>query len=189
MVLYLIRHGKTRGNLEKRYIGVTDEPLCSQGRIELEEQRQKFSVQKLYVSPLLRCRQTAEILFPGMEQEIVEDFRECDFGAFENKNYLELAADPDYQRWIDSQGTLPFPDGEDREGFSGRCVSAFYQTIETCRRAKTESVGMVIHGGTIMSIMEQVGIPRGSYYDFQVENGRGFSLRSCEGGFTYDRIC
>ena len=189
MIFYLLRHGKTRGNLEKRYIGVTDEPLCVQGRAELEEQKNRFRVQRLFVSPLLRCRETADILFPGMKQEIVEDFRECDFGLFENKNYLELSGEPEYQRWIDSQGTLPFPDGESREEFSERCVSAFYRMEEKCLREQTGSAAMVVHGGTIMSIMERVGIPAGSYYDFQVKNGRGFCLRSCKGGYTYDRIC
>ena len=32
MKLQFIRHGKTQGNLEKRYIGSTDEPLCAKGR-------------------------------------------------------------------------------------------------------------------------------------------------------------
>lgn len=189
MVFYLIRHGKTRGNLERRYIGVTDEPLCDQGISELKDSKSKFPIQKLFVSPMLRCRETADILFPGMEQEIVEDFRECDFGLFENKNYLELAREPEYQRWVDSQGMLPFPGGECRENFSKRCVSAFYQMEDKCLREQTVSAAMVVHGGTIMSIMEQVGIPSGSYYDFQVENGRGFCLKSCKGGYTYDRIC
>ena len=31
MDVYLIRHGKTKGNLEGRYIGTTDEPLCEEG--------------------------------------------------------------------------------------------------------------------------------------------------------------
>ena len=31
----LIRHGKTAGNLEKRYIGITDEVLCKEGREEI----------------------------------------------------------------------------------------------------------------------------------------------------------
>ena len=62
MTVYLIRHGQTQGNLERRYIGSTDQPLCPQGREALEG-REMPSVDGLYVSPLLRCRQTAAILF------------------------------------------------------------------------------------------------------------------------------
>ena len=32
MTVYLIRHGQTQGNLERRYIGSTDQPLCPRGR-------------------------------------------------------------------------------------------------------------------------------------------------------------
>ena len=35
MDVYLIRHGKTKGNLEGRYIGTTDEPLCEEGKQSL----------------------------------------------------------------------------------------------------------------------------------------------------------
>lgn len=34
----------------------------------------------------------------------------------------------------------------------------------------------VIHGGTIMAIMERFAKPAGSYYDYQAQNGRGFIL-------------
>ena len=37
MTIYLIRHGKTLGNLERRYMGVTDQPLCPQGRAALAD--------------------------------------------------------------------------------------------------------------------------------------------------------
>lgn len=35
MTVYLIRHSQTQGNLERRYIGSTDQPLCPQGREEI----------------------------------------------------------------------------------------------------------------------------------------------------------
>lgn len=41
------------------------------------------------VSPMKRCRESAELLFPGKKQEVCEHLRECDFGQFENRNYEE----------------------------------------------------------------------------------------------------
>ena len=89
---YLIRHSMTKGNLEKRYIGSrTDEPLCREGIALLEG----FSypageqVERVIVSPMRRCVQTAQILFPGKELVLEPGLMECDFGAFENKNYKE----------------------------------------------------------------------------------------------------
>lgn len=60
--LWLIRHGKTEGNKLARYIGTTDEPLCQEG-IEFLKKMDYPKVQEIYVSPLRRCVQTAEILF------------------------------------------------------------------------------------------------------------------------------
>ena len=59
--IWLIRHGMTEGNRYQRYIGVTDEPLCEEGR----ELLGKFTYPKpqaVFVSPLKRCLETATIL-------------------------------------------------------------------------------------------------------------------------------
>lgn len=54
-----------------------------------------------------------------------------DFGAFEGHNYQELSGDPAYQRWIDSGGTLPFPEGESREEFIRRNVAGYEKCYAT----------------------------------------------------------
>ena len=169
----LIRHGQTQGNIEHRYIGArTDEPLCTRGMEKLKL-RAYPHVQRVFSSPMLRCRQTAEILYPHIKPEIIEDFRECDFGAFENKSYQELDGRADYQVWIDSNGELPFPGGESRAEFAARCADAFE---ELTKRGMGEDCALIVHGGTIMAIMERYALPKGSYYDFQVKNGEGYTL-------------
>ena len=104
-------------------------------------------------------------------QTIIGDFRECDFGDFENKNYAELNGRADYQAWIDSGGELPFPHGESRAQFAARCVTAFEQI-----RQQDEDCAVVAHGGTLMAIMEKFAVPEGGYFDFQVGNGEGFVM-------------
>ena len=81
--LYLIRHGQTPGNKLQRYIGTTDEPLSTEGKEFLEKLTYPMP-EALYVSPLCRCVETAEILFPGKSFPIIEELSECDFGEFEN---------------------------------------------------------------------------------------------------------
>ena len=132
--LYLIRHGKTYGNTLGRYIGTTDEELCEEGREALKRLKagRDFAAARpdvVYASPLKRCVQTAEILFPEIPVKLVPDLRECDFGAFENKNYQELSGNAAYQAWIDSGGTLPFPGGESREAFQERCIQSGVKTV------------------------------------------------------------
>lgn len=200
--LILIRHGKTAGNLLGRYIGSrTDEPLCDEGREGLAG-KQLPEVERLYVSPMKRCVETAEILWPGFDRkkmQKVTDLRECDFGDFENKNYKELSGNGDYQAWIDSNGTLPFPNGESMDAFKSRCLEAFARIVEEVSGAEQEWIasgktgifraGIVVHGGTIMAILEQYGYPKATYFDYQVKNGCGYRLTPVEGTRLWNCLC
>lgn len=175
MKIYLIRHGKTPGNTQGRYIGTTDEPILAE---EEKRLRERFypQVETVFVSPLLRCRQTAAAIFPGQPVRIVEDLAECDFGMFENKNWQELTDNPLYQAWIDSNGTLPFPEGEDSREFRNRCCRGFERAVSECFREKIETAAIVVHGGTIMSILERYAVPQRDFYDWHTGNGEGYEL-------------
>lgn len=179
----LLRHGQTQGNLEKRYIGKTDEPLLMEDmeRIQKVSSLQKrlkqenlVRPQKLFVSPMLRCRQTAELLFPGQEQVVIDKLREMDFGRFEAKNYMELSADPAYQAWIDSGGRLPFPEGEDRECFIRRTMDGFLQMIEQAWQENCGQIAAVVHGGSIMAILSS--LLQDDYFAYQVPNLAGYAF-------------
>ena len=98
--------------------------------------------------------------------------RECDFGMFEGKNYKELSGNEQYQRWIDSNATIPFPQGEDVADFKKRSVKGWYDMIKQCRLLNYSDIACVIHGGTIMSVMSE--IYGGGYYDYHCGNGDGY---------------
>lgn len=173
--LWLIRHGMTEGNRHQRYIGVTDEPLCEEGR----ELLGKFTYPKpqaVFVSPLKRCLETAAILFGDPKVRIIDQLAECDFGEFENKNYQELDGNEHYQSWIDSGGLLPFPGGESREEFKRRNVTGFQKAVNGCLRNGISLAALVVHGGTIMNVMEEYADEDRSFYDWHVQNGKGYEV-------------
>ncbi|MBP5580722.1 MAG: histidine phosphatase family protein [Ruminococcus sp.] len=174
MKILFIRHGLTAGNLEKRYIGSTDEPLCDEGVSQLRTLN-IISCDTVICSPMKRCIQTAEILFPNSEYQISDGLRECDFGDFEGRNYMELSDNADYQKWIDSGGTLPFPNGEAPADFRRRCAEAFETAVKA--NAGADSIAFVVHGGTIMSILERYAVPHRDYFDFHCENAHGYVCR------------
>ena len=172
--LLLIRHGETEGNKLKRYIGKrTDEPLCPEEESRLE-QLDYPAVQAVYASPMLRCTQTARILFPGKKLNIIDELAECDFGEFENKNYKELSGDPRYQAWIDSNGILAFPGGESKDECATRNLEGFQRAVSACIREEITEAALVVHGGTIMNIMEQYALPKKEFYEWHVGNGCGY---------------
>lgn len=110
--IFFIRHGATEGNLRRRYIGRTDEPLCEAGIAQVKAlQKRGLSVDRLFVSPMLRTRQTADILFPKMHYTVVDGLIETDFGRFEGKSADKLSGDPAYQAWVDAMCLTPHPRG------------------------------------------------------------------------------
>ena len=176
--LFLVRHSITYGNTLGRYIGKrTDEPLTKDG-IALLKRRYYPQVQTVFTSPLKRCVQTAALCYPDTPVHTLEELAECDFGEFENKNYKELSGNDKYQEWIDSNGTLPFPGGESREAFMERCQRGFSRCVEYCLREGLHSGALVVHGGTIMSILDAYAVPHQGYYDWQVGNGGGYQVRT-----------
>lgn len=174
MKVTFIRHGATQGNLEKRYIGITNESLCLQG-INALKQKKKFNKypnpEKIVVSPMIRCMETAKIIYPSQELFCCNLLKECDFGEFENKNYIELSENRYYQKWVDSNGALPFPNGESIEGFKIRCLKGFHECLQNF---KGFHIVFIVHGGTIMAILEKYAVPPKGYYDWSVANGCGF---------------
>ena len=173
MRIIFIRHGKTQGNIDKKYIGKTDECLCSQGIDELSTKNYP-EVETVICSPMKRCLQTAELIYPTHKPLIFNDLRECDFGLFEGKNYNELCEDPEYIKWLESNGTLPFPEGESNEAFVYRSLSAFNESVCQLQASKCESAAYVVHGGTIMAVLSNAALPKKSFYDYMVKNGCGY---------------
>lgn len=176
MELIWIRHGMTKGNMEKRYIGGrTDEGLCEEGRQRLLEQSMSGfypRADRVYVSPMRRCMETAQILYPDAEKRIIPGFRECDFGLFENKNYEELSRLSVYQKWIDGKGKARFPEGEDPGEFSRRSVRALAEVVMNEKLPKRTA--FVVHGGTIMAVFSELDEKRRDFYDYHVDNGQGY---------------
>lgn len=176
MRIILIRHGMTEGNREKRYIGLTDEPLSTEGRKQImafAEEGRYPKADAVYVSPLRRCIETVELIYPDKEYICCDDLKECNFGEFENKNYMDLAENEDYKKWIDSGGKLKFPSGEEPESFKKRCQDAFLSIMEECI-GKNGDIALAVHGGTIMAILEEFGTPKKDFYDWQLKNGEGY---------------
>lgn len=136
-VLHLIRHAPTAGNKEKRYIGWTDEPVLPfKGASDP-------SVREVWGSDLLRCRQTAELLFPNAVYHADADWRECNFGNWEGKTYEQLQNCQAYRDWIDDPENTAPPEGESLRQLAIR--------VERAVRALPEGneFTVVTHGGPV----------------------------------------
>lgn len=184
-LIHLIRHGLTAGNLEGRYIGSTDLPLCEEGERQLKELRKHHpypEAEVCYSSPMQRCLQTAGLLYPDLTPQVITDFRETDFGAWENKTAKELAAeDPSFVEWMEGGKAVTPPGGENGGWFMQRTCAAFEDLVDGMLRTDTHTAVAILHGGSIMSIMAAYALPRAKFYDWLTQPGCGYSLRITPG--------
>lgn len=178
-IIHLIRHGTTEGNKNGQYIGVTDIPISTNGIKELEQLREAGvypEVDVCYASPLLRCRQSLEVIYPGANPILVEDLRECDFGIFEGRSAQELAGDADYKAWTAGKIDAP-PGGESTAAFTQRVCAGFGQMVRHMMENGITQAAAVVHGGVIMSILSTCALPQLPFFQWMSGNGRGYSVR------------
>ena len=174
MRVWLLRHGETDYNAQQKYLGRTDLPLSERGRKALA--RAELAPEVVYVSPLRRTAETAEILFPRARQIAVPGLQEMDFGLFEGKSWKEMERLPAYRAWVDGGCVDAPPGGESRAQFCHRICAAVQDLLDGAAAAGAERLVIVAHGGTQMAALEGFALPRRAYFDWRAPCGGGFLL-------------
>ena len=178
--IHLIRHGITDGNLDGRYIGSTDLPLCVEGISALRELSEKYDYPgagAFISSPMQRCKQTMEILYPDAKYIEIEELRECDFGEFEGKTAQELAQSEDFAEWMKADADFAPYGGESGAHFSQRVFSTFEAIVTGLMKLGTTSCVIVTHGGIISMLLSRYGLPQADASQWACEPGCGYSVR------------
>lgn len=178
--ILLIRHGKTDANDRGQYIGTTDFPLNDRGRSELYDRLDRYvypKVQCVYSSPMQRCTETAEILFPDRELKIAEDFRELHFGKFEGKTAEELLNDPDYRTWIKGGMDARPPEGESVAELCIRTFQGLHKILLEMMAEDMQTVSLVTHAGVIANALACFGLPKLDPKQIQIAPGEGFEIQ------------
>ena len=171
MEIIFVRHGSTESNAVQKYLGRSDEPLCETGIAQAKARHDAGlpPVDRVFVSPMLRCRQTAEIVFPSQAATVIDDFIEIDFGRFEGRTHDELMAkDRAYRAWLASGGSGEIPGGETRAQLTERSNGAFAQMLTLC--GGCSRVAAVVHSGTIMGVVSSFMLPQRKFYDCYIGN-------------------
>ena len=176
--IHLIRHGLTEGNLKQQYIGSTDLPLAVAGVNELKRLREETDyprVDLIYSSPMLRCRQSAAILYPNREIHIIDKMREIDFGEFEGKTANELEILPSYTDWAAGRINAA-PGGEDNTEFAKRLCVGLNEIVRDMMQKGAEHAAVIMHGGAIMMLLASCAVPRKSMVEWTCPAGSGYSI-------------
>ncbi len=170
----IMRHGTSTYNEQRRYAGWTDVPLSEKGRLEARAAGVCPQVKKVYVSPLLRARQTAQICFPNAEQVPVDGLQEMNFGDFEGRTAAEMENDAAYRSWVEGMCTAPCPNGEGQDQMIARMERAVSKVVHMAQAAGERRAIIVAHGGTIMAALTGISGDGSDYFGWQVGNCEGY---------------
>lgn len=191
--IYLIRHGQTNWNKERRFQGIKDINLNETGRkqaTQLEEALTHIDFDRVVSSDLSRARETAEILARGRNLEVETDvlLREIHFGDWEGLNFATIEArfPVEARMWLDDPGSLTVPGGESFEAMAQRVWERFLFWTE---REDYRKMAIVSHGGTTAAMICKIlGEPIASMWQYvQANTAVNVVLRKGFGNYEVHR--
>lgn len=163
MKIYFVRHGETFWNKEKKIQGQSDIPLDEYG-IELAyvtaDAMKDISFDIVYSSPLLRAKETADILVKDRNLEVYTDSRlvEMSFGEGEGESLPEIHTHPEMKlyNFIHNPGEyIPPIGGETFEELYIRCKS-FIDDVILPEEDKYDTMLIVGHGALIRGFIHNI---------------------------------
>lgn len=153
----LLRHGALVGGL--RYRGSIEADLTAEGRAAMDAVWGLIGeqVDAIVSSPLGRCRKPAEqwAAHSDIPCEVVDDFREMHYGAWEGLSAEEIEQDfPGMlARWRENPVGMQIPGAETVEAFAARVVQAWEKMLRAHTGHRLLLVG---HSGTQRIILAHV---------------------------------
>jgi len=163
--LTLIRHLPTLANVERRYIGWSDESIH-----QTVVKQDTASPKTIYGSDLKRCQQTAALFYPQATYQGSPTFREMSFGDWELKTYEDLKEDVIYQEWLSNPDLVSPPNGEFLHQMAARVL--FGLKSIPCNQPI-----VVTHGGPIRYVLHKFAPDERNFWLWNVKHGDKWTLR------------
>lgn len=164
MRLYIVRHGETKWNREKRLQGSTDVELNDKG-IALAKSTgkalEKVPFHRAFASPLKRAVVTAELILREREIELVLDERlkEISFGSWEGRCIdparNEIPGHGFEKFFRDPEHYVPDAQGETIPDFCKR-TGSFLQDLLKENPESEENILIVVHGAVTRALMQNL---------------------------------
>ncbi len=160
--IYLVRHGETEWNRDRRFQGQLDVPLSMVGREQAEAvahwlARQPVHFTAIYTSDLKRASQTAQAIGDrlGITPQPVTALREIHVGEWQGLSVDEVEAGYPGQinEWADKIDSFTLPGGENIPQVQER-VFAFYRKV--AQEHEGEAIILVSHGAALAALIAAI---------------------------------
>jgi len=189
MDLYLVRHGETESNIERRYQGWSESPLSPAGIRQAEKAAHflgRHNLSGLYCSDLARAFHTARVIgnSSGLKPEVTPLLREINFGRWEGMTYDEIEQQygDQIRNWLDDPFNRSAPGGETLDQVCAR-MKSFLEHLEH-QANDGQSIAAVSHGGSIRALLFNVlGMDTAGFWDLKVANASISLIRKENGRF------
>jgi broad specificity phosphatase PhoE len=174
-VILLARHGETTENKERRFQGQKDVPLNDTGREQARALAEAVAGERivaLWSSPLVRARETAEIVGAaiGIEPHLDDRLMEVDVGQWQDRLKDDIARDEPEQWAAFGRGgeDWRFPGGESLAEQQGRVIAAL---VDITQRRELPAL-VVCHRGVIRCALAHThNLGLATYHQWTVPNG------------------
>ena len=191
MNIYLIRHAQTEHNKKGRvFSGKSDISISEEGERQAEKCRNFPFISKteaVYISPLKRTKETADIIFPkNIPRYVIPEFAEMDFGEYEGKVLEENTKDEIFLKWLHNPEGLVFPGGDSLREHAEEAVSALKKIV---RESDAENIAIVSHRTTIRLIVTLLMKKElSSFREQDCDNCAMIKIRYENNGFFVDEM-
>lgn len=163
MEIYIVRHGQTKWNKEKRLQGSVDIELNENGKelaVITGKNLMDTHIDVIYSSPLKRAHETAKLIRGERNIDIITDdrLRELNFGSMEGESYEKLYQEQTHGfKYFFTEPQLYYPpeDGETLEHLVAR-ASGFMRDVIEPLADRYERIMIVAHGAMNKALMTHV---------------------------------
>ncbi|MDY4069646.1 MAG: histidine phosphatase family protein [Lachnospiraceae bacterium] len=184
-----VRHGETKSNILGNCCGRINLLLSDQGRDQLKELRRNHAypeVERVFSSPAIRCRETAQVIYPDLEPELVYNLWEFDFGNMDDRPIAEVRDFVGADRWAQKENDCMFPGGESLLEASLRIRAGMTRVIQRCIEDDLSRVAVFTHGEILYALVRACMVtdepaesfilcPNGMGYEAEVDKKGWFS--------------
>lgn len=177
-ICYLMRHGQTVCNQEKRFYGSLESPLtdkgCSQAK-RMAQLLEAHEVEHVYVSQLSRSQETARLVFPNRSFTVLPGLNEKDFGLWEGKtaDEIEQAFPEEWKQWLEAPLCYTPPEAEPFSQFKERVQACMQSILAT----PAQSLAIVAHLGVLRVIYQTFVDSSKDFWDIDIPQGQVLSMR------------
>jgi broad specificity phosphatase PhoE len=175
-MVFLVRHGVTAWHRDRKVLGHRDIPLDAAGTAQSEAVADALAgikIADVIASPLVRAVQTAEVIGRRFGIQVARDPRFIDFrvGKWEGMTYDDIAASPDYQKFLADPMSERIPGGgESMADIRKRAVGGVEQSLEDSPSG--DGIVIVTHAGIIRVLLTYyAGSSPANYHRIRVSPG------------------